>query len=147
MQTSWPTLRKSECVVRLLGIVALYSRIWNFGALSFSSATFILTMMKPDLPPPSVAITGTSYSFWVSRSSFFFVIIVPGKWYNLFQCQQKLINLHLHFIYFSKIQTLSSDGWIWNMSQKIYLKCFTQHRHLRANNQGIKKWTKIKIIK
>lgn len=120
MQTSWPTLRNPECVVRLLGIVALYSRIRNLGTLSFSSATFTLTMMKPDLPPSSVAITGTSNSFWVSRSSFFFVIIVPGKWYDLFQCQQNLINLH--FIYFSKIQTLSS--WIWNISQKMYLKLF-----------------------
>lgn len=122
MQTSWPTLRNPECVVRLPGIVALYSRIRNFGALSFSSATFTLTMMKPDLLPPSVAITGTSYSFWVSRSSFFFVIIVPGKWYNLFQCQQNLIHLYFNFIYFSKIQTLSNDSWIWNISQKMYLK-------------------------
>jgi hypothetical protein len=46
---------------------------------------------------------------------------------------QKVLTLHLHFIYIWKIQALSNDGWIWNMSNKYTLGCFT-HRHSHVNN-------------
>ena len=37
------------------------------------------------------------------------------------------LHLLLHFIYISKIQALSSDAWIWNLSRKYIFSCLMQH--------------------
>lgn len=62
------TFAKVIPVVKLDGTVILYSFSKNRGALSFSSVTCTLTVIKSLSPPPSVAIIGISYNFCFSRS-------------------------------------------------------------------------------
>lgn len=71
------TFLNGELMVKLLWIQALYSCKRNLGAWSFTSPTLTLTLTKPDLPPPSIAITCSSYSFLSSLSSNLFVKMSP----------------------------------------------------------------------
>jgi hypothetical protein len=51
----------------------------------------------------------------------------------------KIFPLHyitLCFINISKIQDLSNDSCIWNMSREYIFISFTQHHHLQVNNNN-----------